>query len=174
MEGEEELEDQPWDDDMEEEILSEEEFGDFVQLINEAREWRDRTGEDVGLEELEMLAKEITESRRKLNEELQDLSSDMASTWLLELRQENLERGLRHTLAYASVGLTPEMLADATDDFMHLAEDSEDDDFRRLRKELRAQMSKLSRREKEELLKEMVDNNRIDDAQYRYLRSEFM
>ena len=65
------------------------------------------------------------------------------------------------------------MISDLADDCMHLVEDSASDEFRELRKELRADMQFLNRYEREKLINAMFDENRINAAQRRFLWSEF-
>jgi len=178
-EEEEEEEDEP-----EEVDIPLDELGEFGAIVERVKDWNDRVrqysefprdwkDEYDEIKALVERAKEIVRARQELDERLEDLDPNRASTWLLEQRQHEAEKRFRHELNFKSAGLSNEMLSDLSDDCSHLVEDSQNDEYRELRKELRAQMQNLSRSERESLLQGIYASGRITDTQFHALWLEF-
>jgi hypothetical protein len=65
------------------------------------------------------------------------------------------------------------MLSELSDDCRCLVEDSYNEEFKELRKELKSEMQNLSRSERESLLKDMLESGALDERQYQFLYAEF-
>jgi len=187
------IDERDWNEEEEEEEEKEEpeevdipldELGEFGPIIQRIQEWndrvreysdspRERSDENEEIQELVDRAKEIIRARHELDDQLMERDPNRVSTWRLEQHQHDAEKRFRHELNFKSAGLSNEMLSDLSDDCSHLVEDSQNDEYRELRKELRAQMQNLSRSERESLLQGLYASGRITDTQFHALWLEF-
>jgi hypothetical protein len=165
------------------------EFADDIRAIEEfnsrqidfAKREMDSARAQIFLEETLMDVEDVKSKVRKYLQTRQEVESkahqyQTGSTRSWVLQDEIAKRGhaLKHKLSLLSVGLDSNALGEVVDDYFHNIEDAYDGESRSLRKELREKMLFLSRSEREYLLREMLEQGRIDQNQYFYLRSEFL
>ncbi|RKX21213.1 MAG: hypothetical protein DRP35_04830 [Candidatus Zixiibacteriota bacterium] len=118
--------------------------------------------------------KSMLDKRHKVEEELSEMNSGSATAWALEDKQREKEMSLRHRMTLRLAGIDHENLSDFTDDVSHVVDDAYDDNNRQLRKDIKAKLMQLSYSEREEMIERLLEDGRIDQSQYSYLKSEFM
>jgi len=117
--------------------------------------------------------KELLERRQDILERLSEMNPGSAKAWALEDEQRNRELKLKQQLTLAQAGIEGNTLYDTVDEASHLIVDSYDSDNRELRKSIKDDLKNMSYRGRERMIEQLLEDGRIDQSQYNYLKSEF-
>ena len=185
----EEDEDEQEEESEEEDDFDYEEFTDRIREIedfnrynlNYARKELDDTRANIFLDkvlvdvgEVKKEVRDFIEDRRKYVNDIGQSNLNSAESWQKESSYREKAEKLRNKMTLLAAGLTSNDLAHVADDNLHILEDAIDEDGRELRKELISRMNGLSRHQRDEFLRKLLDDGRIDEEQYNMLRIEFL
>jgi len=128
----------------------------------------------INIENVIKEVKTMLDKRHTNEETLSQMNPGSATAWALEDKQQKREMALKQRMTLRLAGIDYDSLSDLTDDASNVLEDSYDDKYRQLRKEIKSSLKGLSYSEREETIKRLLEDGRIDQNQYNYLISEFL